>query len=165
LTILDQRIAQLEVDIAEVGLQKAQTITSTPSVGFNPGPFISGVPNGLFVVLAFFLLLPVSIGIAKRIWRRPTAPSVPPKFDETAARLERVEQAIETIAIEIERVSEGQRYISKILTRQENGDAAANGAPSGNAGLNGAQPLPALGAGSPDPIVMQQREEVRVRRS
>jgi hypothetical protein len=31
--------------------------------------------------------------------------------------------------------------------------------------LNGAQPLPALGAGSPDPIVMQQREEVRVRRS
>ena len=32
------------------------------------------------------------------------------------ARLERVEQAVESIAIEMERVSEGQRFVTKILT-------------------------------------------------
>ena len=31
------------------------------------------------------------------------------------ARLERVEQAVESIAIEIERVSEGQRFVTKLL--------------------------------------------------
>ena len=32
------------------------------------------------------------------------------------ARLARVEQAVESIAIEMERVSEGQRFVTKILT-------------------------------------------------
>jgi hypothetical protein len=31
-------------------------------------------------------------------------------------RLERVEQAVEAIAVEIERVSEGQRYVTKLLS-------------------------------------------------
>jgi hypothetical protein len=31
------------------------------------------------------------------------------------ARLERVEQAVESIAIEMERVSEGQRFVTKLL--------------------------------------------------
>ena len=30
-------------------------------------------------------------------------------------RLERVEQAVESIAIEIERISEGQRYVTRLL--------------------------------------------------
>jgi hypothetical protein len=165
LRILDQRIAQLELDIADVGVQKAQGVSTTSATGFNPGPFIAGVPNALSVIFCFVLLLPISIGIAKRIWKRP-APTLPPKFDDTAARLERVEQAIETIAIEIERVSEGQRYISKILSPQEQRDAGENGVAAGSVELNGAQPLPALGAGSPEPMVLQQeRAEVRVRRN
>jgi hypothetical protein len=34
------------------------------------------------------------------------------------ARLERVEQAVESIAIEIERVSEGQRYVTKLMSER-----------------------------------------------
>jgi len=34
------------------------------------------------------------------------------------ARLERVEQAVEAIAIEIERVSEGQRFVTKLLSER-----------------------------------------------
>lgn len=33
-------------------------------------------------------------------------------------RLERVEQAVESIAIEIERISEGQRYVTKLLAER-----------------------------------------------
>jgi hypothetical protein len=33
-------------------------------------------------------------------------------------RLERVEQAVESIAIEIERVSEGQRFVTKLLSER-----------------------------------------------
>jgi hypothetical protein len=34
------------------------------------------------------------------------------------ARLERVEQAVESIAIEMERVSEGQRFVTKLLVER-----------------------------------------------
>ena len=33
----------------------------------------------------------------------------------TDARIERIEQAVESIAIEMERVSEGQRFVTKLL--------------------------------------------------
>jgi hypothetical protein len=36
--------------------------------------------------------------------------------DENAQRLERLEQGMEAIAIEIERVSEGQRFVTKLLS-------------------------------------------------
>ena len=42
-------------------------------------------------------------------------------------RLERLEQAVESIAIEIERVSEGQRFVTKMLSER------ASGAPHGDA--------------------------------
>jgi hypothetical protein len=42
-------------------------------------------------------------------------------------RLERLEQAVEAIAIEIERVSEGQRFVTKMLSDRARG--AAEGLP------------------------------------
>jgi hypothetical protein len=43
-----------------------------------------------------------------------------PKQDRIAsdARLERLEQAVESIAIEIERVSEGQRFVTKLMSEK-----------------------------------------------
>ena len=80
-------------------------------------------------------------------------------------RLERLEEAVDTIAVEMERVSEGQRFMTKIMTGDASG-AAAESSASGAPAVNRGQPLPALGAGSPEPIVVQnQRDEVRVRRS
>jgi hypothetical protein len=66
----------------------------------------------------------------------------------------------------MERVSEGQRFMTKLMT-QNGGPVAASNGGAASAPVNGAQPLPALGAGSPpDPVVLQQqRDEVRVRRS
>ena len=40
-----------------------------------------------------------------------------PQIDQ---RLERLEQGIDAIAIEIERVTEGQRFVTKLLSEQEN---------------------------------------------
>lgn len=51
------------------------------------------------------------------------------KQGATAAdqRLARVEQAVEAIAIEVERISEGQRYVTKVLG--ERADPVLAGAP------------------------------------
>jgi hypothetical protein len=39
--------------------------------------------------------------------------NVPP---DVSARLERMEQSIETVALEVERISEGQRFTTKLLS-------------------------------------------------
>jgi hypothetical protein len=36
----------------------------------------------------------------------------------TEARLERIEQAVEAIALEVERISEGQRFTTRLLSEQ-----------------------------------------------
>ena len=115
LTTVDQRIAQLESDIAET----ERVLTGAPS-GFLAAAerpeSSSGVPEEVIaipVVFTMFVLFPIALAFARRIWKRtPAAKS----FPENTARLERIEQAVEAIAVEVERVSEGQRFVTKLLS-------------------------------------------------
>ena len=40
------------------------------------------------------------------------------RLDALEGRLERIEQAIDTVAVEVERISEGQRFTSKLLAER-----------------------------------------------
>jgi hypothetical protein len=55
--------------------------------------------------------MPIARAYARRLEAKPTA-SLP---NDVSARLERMEQAIDSIAIEVERISEGQRFTTKLL--------------------------------------------------
>jgi hypothetical protein len=75
--------------------------------------------DGVWVPIVLFAAAPVmAIGIpiarafAKRIEKGEPA-AIPP---EVTARLERMEQAIDSIAVEVERISEGQRFTTKLLS-------------------------------------------------
>jgi hypothetical protein len=59
--------------------------------------------------------------------REPLRPSTPP---DVAARLERMEQAIDSIAIEVERISEGQRFTTKLLSERPSLPASGPANPS-----------------------------------
>jgi hypothetical protein len=85
-------------------------------------PFVfdgSMIPHGAVVIaIAFFAMIafiivgwPLARALARRLERK-TSPETP----ETRARLERIEQAIEAVAIEVERISEGQRYTTRLLS-------------------------------------------------
>ena len=41
------------------------------------------------------------------------------RLESSDQRLERVENAVESIAVEVERISEGQRYVTKLLNERE----------------------------------------------
>jgi hypothetical protein len=65
-----------------------------------------------FVSMAFIIVgLPLARAFARRMDRRGETASA----SEIAPRLDRIEQAVEAIAIEIERVSEGQRFTTKSI--------------------------------------------------
>ena len=85
------------------------------------GPVIL-VPITLFIATAV-VLAPLARALGKRIEHRGAVPRIP---SEVTDRLERMEQAIDSIAIEVERISEGQRFTTRLLS-----DATAAGALSG----------------------------------
>lgn len=164
---IDGRLLQLQADLDASGRALYQSpVSASTSVGFSP-PFPninSGQVTAISIVFIAVVLGPLALALGRLAWRRSARPSVPPGWNDAAQRLERLEQAVDTIAVEMERVSEGQRFMTKLMTSQAPG-ATDNAAASPQA-LNGGQPLPALGAGPAEPVVLQNaREEVRVRRS
>jgi hypothetical protein len=120
LRVLDQRILQLEIDLATTGRQIssapakliASTQRATPPGGgddFEEGLMIGGFSVFLAASLLFFF--------ARRRWKRRVAELPSQLGGESVQRLERLEHGMEAIAIEIERVSEGQRFVTKLLSQ------------------------------------------------
>ena len=78
--------------------------------------------DGVWVPIVLFATAPVmAIGIpiarayAKRMERQGSVQQIPA---DVTARLERMEQAIDSIAVEVERISEGQRFTTKLLSER-----------------------------------------------
>jgi hypothetical protein len=80
------------------------------------------IPIVLFICIAATAIgVPIAKAFAKRIESQPRDLRLPP---DVHARLDRMEHAIDAIAVEIERISEGQRFTTKLLS--ERADKAGN---------------------------------------
>ena len=74
------------------------------------------IPIVLFIMIPITAIgVPIARAIARRIEYgiRGGMPAALP--NDVGARLERMEQAIDAIAVEVERIAEGQRFTSKLL--------------------------------------------------
>jgi hypothetical protein len=81
-------------------------------------------PGVLEVVKIFFtsvvlisLGIPIIRAFVRRFERGPQLP--PPPSPDVTARLERIENAIEAVAIEVERIAEAQRFSAKLMADQQ----------------------------------------------
>ena len=73
------------------------------------------VPLGFFAMVATIAVgTPLARAFARRMERESKTKLAP----EVTSRLERIEQAVDAIAIEVERISEGQRFTTKLLTER-----------------------------------------------
>jgi hypothetical protein len=70
---------------------------------------------GMAMIIVLAIGIPLVRGFVKRAERR----HAPPLADESAPRLERIEQAIDAMAMEIERIAEGQRFVTKLLADRQ----------------------------------------------
>ena len=116
ITVLDQRMVQLESDIAATGKQ-----LSAAPLGITSVPMQGDVPENVAIistVFTVFVLFPMAVAMARRIWKRTTHETKAPArlSPQVEQRLERLEQGVDTIAIEIERITEGQRFVTKLLS-------------------------------------------------
>lgn len=72
----------------------------------------------IVAILSVFVFFPLAIGVARLIWKRASEPPRRALTDDTALRLERLQQAVDAMAIEVERISEGQRFMTKVLAEK-----------------------------------------------
>jgi hypothetical protein len=135
--VLDQRILQLERDLSTTGQQLAAApgdlVTLSERLSNQPPPgdeFESGLATG-----GGSTLLVLGVVYAWRRFRRKRRPSTaqPQVARDSDERLERLEHGVEAIAIEVERISEGQRFVTKLLSETREPVAAMRFPQSGSA--------------------------------
>ena len=140
ITEIDGRISSIDKAIAESEAQIARA-AGVPGAVVPPKPEPrNGPPEEAFVLggmFIFVVLLPLSIALARRIWRRgvATITSLPAELTE---RLTRLEQGMDAVAVEVERIGEGQRYMARLF------------------GEDGS--LRAIGAGTAEPVEVKARD-------
>lgn len=142
---LEQRLKDIDARISGIDQQLAIADNAVARQSAVPGavppsppePFHhdGGPPEGVFVLAGIFIvavLMPISIAIGRFVWRRggsgrAAAVPIPANLDD---RLKSIEQAVESVAVEVERIGEGQRFMSRVFTDRAGGvmpDARALG--------------------------------------
>ena len=123
ITSVDQRLAANALDISKAAAIPGAVVEPPPEIRQGP-PEEAYVLGGIFMFVVFF---PLSIAFARRIWRRSSAvvTAVPREIGE---RLLRMEQAVEATAEEVERIGEGQRFLTRLFTEGESARAIGAGA-------------------------------------
>jgi hypothetical protein len=107
-------------DIPQVPLAPLAPIAA-PAIATIPPDLPLDIPPRIeHLGYAFLLMLaviavgkPLARALGSLIERRALKPAMPAEF---GTRLERIEQGIESVSIEVERISEAQRYLLKVQT-------------------------------------------------
>jgi hypothetical protein len=118
---LDERILNLEREIARTGQLIAQAPGEYLSEPQTFGPFENMRPDvtAIAVVLTIFVLMPLAVAIARLVWKRASHPPMKAIDNEMSERMRRLESGVDAIALEVERISEGQRFVTKLLADRE----------------------------------------------
>jgi hypothetical protein len=122
---VDQRIAEVDRQIATADADVARAIAVPGATAEPPPPPRTGPPEEVFVLGGIFIvvvLFPMAIAYSRRIWKRSSA-AVAAFPQELAERLMRLEQSAEAIAVEVERIGEGQRFMTRLFTESPNARA------------------------------------------
>lgn len=126
---VDKRIASIDQQIASAELEVARAtavpgaIPQEPKVVYRNG---GGDEEGAFAGgFAFCLALMVPYLLWRRRRRQKRGPAIAAPADE---RLRSIEQSVEAIAVEMERIGEGQRFMSRLFTERGGLSALGEGA-------------------------------------
>src|SRR5690349_12347122 len=117
---LDGRIDAMDKQIATADAQVASAAAIPGAVVERPPEVRHGPPEEVFVlggIFMFVAIMPISIAYARRIWRRSAA-AVTALPKDIIDRFTQIDQAVESIAVEVERIGEGQRFITRVLSEQ-----------------------------------------------
>jgi hypothetical protein len=123
ITSVDHLLAANATDVAKAAAIPGAVVEQPRIIDNNP-PEEAYVLGGMFMLIVF---LPLSIAWSRRIWRRSAA-AVTAFPREIGERLLRMEQALEATSVEVERIGEGQRFLTRLFTEGEGTRTIGGGA-------------------------------------
>jgi len=123
ITTVDQMLASNATDISKAAAIPGAVVEPPRVINEGP-PQDAYALGGIFMLV---VLLPISVAFARRIWRRSAA-AVAAFPREIGERLLRMEQALEATAVEVERIGEGQRFLTRLFTEGEGARSLGAGA-------------------------------------
>jgi len=148
----DQLREQIRAQVRGAVAQDAQGVPAPPAPPEAPRTFTIRGPNGeqttigmppasdiippqavdisvaFFITMAIIIIgLPLARAFARRMDRKVATPQI---SNDVSAQLAHLSQAVDAIALEVERITEGQRFTTKLLSEQR--DAARQTLPSAN---------------------------------
>jgi hypothetical protein len=137
ITQLDGRIVTIEGDIAASG----RALSAAPSGLIRQTSTSTGVPQGRFgqpsagqmtaitIIGMITVLMPLSIAFGRMLLRRANRPPPPQIPKDVSDRLERMEHGIDAVAVEVERIGEGQRFVTQLMSDRAQRAALPEGVP------------------------------------
>jgi hypothetical protein len=138
LRVLDDRLVKLEKDIALNGEQLANSPARTEATtlvapnGQRRSLIDRASPN-LALIAAVILLVPI-IQILGRRWLAPTRKESDGRsaaeISALNARMDRMDSALDAVAVEVERIGESQRFLTQTLTERAGPAALPAGGPA-----------------------------------
>lgn len=132
---IDGRIAAVDKALADADAAVARAAAVPGAVVPEPPELVrNGPPEEFFVLLMVMVMLisvPIAIAYARRIWKKgvTTVSAIPQDVYE---RFNRIDQAIDAVAVEVERIGEGQRYVTKLVNDRALGAGPAEPVDAGN---------------------------------
>lgn len=115
LSVVTSKMAELQHARDMMQAREAQQVLTIQPPPAPQDPFDAAQLRGIEIG-GFILMIPLVLAFARRIWRGGKRA---PSFDfESSPRFQRMEQAIESIAIEVERIGEAQRFTTKLLSER-----------------------------------------------
>jgi hypothetical protein len=114
---IDGRITEMEKQISASDAAVSKTAGVPGAIVEFPQPIHRGPPEeawvlgGMFII---FVMMPMSVAWAIRMLRRSKVPPVP-ALTGIEQRLTTIEQSVESVALEIERIGEGQRFVTQLI--------------------------------------------------
>jgi hypothetical protein len=121
---------RIQLEATQKQISELETARDFARVGTTLAPPWSNDNNNMerermIGAASFILLLPLVLAWSRRLWHRG---GPRPSVDlEESPRLQRMEQAIESIALEVERIGEAQRFTTKLLADRQPEAAARLG--------------------------------------
>jgi hypothetical protein len=104
------------------------TVVSLPNARDVIPPQAVDISIAFFITIAAIIIgLPLARAFARRMDRNASRAQVAP---EVSAQLTQLNQAVDAIALEVERISEGQRYTTRLLSEQRDPARASLTAPT-----------------------------------
>jgi hypothetical protein len=127
---LESQLVAIDASIVELRKQVTASDALVANRAGIPGVVVetpvrvnNDMPPGVMVVsglsMLMIVMLPMSIALARRVWlqapkARPTA--LPTDLGD---RLSNMERGIEAVALEVERIGEGQRFVTQLLSESD----------------------------------------------